>query len=542
MFTRPLRALGILCALALVHTWPLSLSPASMSLNHNSDAEQWAWTLSWIPHAIVRQPLHVFDGNIFAPEPRVLALSDPVLVPGLMAAPARAFGASPVLTFNLTMLLGLTLTGWAGWLVAWRWTGSFGAAVVAGALVAFNAHLLTRLAHIPASHSWGLPLTLYLADQLVGDSPDAAGSRRQWRNAALLALVIAAVAMTSIYTLAFAGLIVAVVIVCATPRWRAMARIAAASGCGLLLALPALWPYVRLSRTGITRPLEMVAQFSATPAGYLTSLSRLDAAWTARFFRDDLNVLFAGVIALVLAAVGLSMSTRMAGPTRRRAITLVVLAAAGIWLSFGPATAAYRVLYDWLTPLRGLRAAARFGYLYLMSIAIAAGLGVAWIERRLAPGLPRRAWWGAALVFVTAEAWSAPVRTVPFKQLPPIYEVVRTSSSPVLLVEVPFYPPDAIFENGEYMLNAAAHWKPVMNGYSGSTPDTYRRRAESFWFFPRDWAIDSIVGDGATHVMVHLERFTPDERADIEQSLPHRRDLRLLASDGTGHRLYAVVR
>ena len=541
MVTPPRTALVVFLVLAAVHTWPLSGSPATKSLNHNADAEQWAWTLSWIPHALAHQPTRLFDGNIFAPEPRVLALSDPVIVPGVMAIPLRALGASPVLTFNLVMLAGLVLTAWAGWLVAWRWTGSSGAAIVTGALVAFNTHLLTRLAHIPAAHSWGLPLTLYLADRLIGDDRDAT-QRTYWRDGALLALVIAAVAATSIYTLAFAGLIVAVVMVCALPRWRAIARIALSSAGGLLLALPALSPYVRLARTGITRPLEMVTQFSATPAGYLTSLSHLDAGWTARFFRDDVNVLFAGVVALLLAAAGVVSLVSAPAQTRRRGLTLLVLAVAGVWLSFGPATAAYRVLYDWLTPLRGLRAAARFGYVYLMAVAVAAGIGVAWIERRLPSRRAQRAWCVVALALVTVEAWSAPIVTVPFKRLPPIYDMVATAAPPVMLVEIPFFPPEAVFENGEYMLNAAAHWQPVMNGYSGATPDTYRRRTESFWFFPEDWAIDSIVREGATHVMVHLERLNATERADVERALPGRHDLRLVASDAIGHRLYVVER
>lgn len=534
MLTPPRLALAVCLLLAALHTWPLSTAPASVSLNQNADAEQWAWTLSWIPHALVHQPLRLFDGNIFAPEPRVLALSDPVIVPGLIAAPLRALGASPVLTFNLVTLIGLTITAWAGWFVVWRWTGSACAGLVTGALMAFNAHTLTRLAHIPASHLWGLPLTLYFADRLIH------APRR--RDAVLLALVIASVAVTSIYTLTFAGVLVAVVIACGVPRWRAMTAVALSAGCGLLVALPALWPYVRLARTGITRPLDMVTQFSATPAGYLTSVSRVDAGWTSRFFRDDVNVLFAGVVALLLACLGLVMAPRSSSTARRRAIAVVLVAGIGFVLSLGPATAIYRVLYEWLTPLRGLRAAARFGYLYLMAVAIAAGFGVAWLERRATSRRTARVIGAIATLLVTAEAWSGPIATVPFRRVPAVYDDLARAASPVMLVEVPFYPADGIFGNGEYMLNATAHWQPVMNGYSGAIPDTYRRRAESFWFFPRDWAIDSIVREGATHVMVHLEKFTADERADIEQALRERRDLRLVASDAVGHRLYVVSR
>jgi hypothetical protein len=76
-----------------------------------------------------------------------------------------------------------------------------------------------------------------------------------------------------------------------------------------------------------------------------------------------------------------------------------------------------------------------------------------------------------------------------------------------------------------------------MNGTSGVTPMSYRRRAESFWYFPRDWAIAAMRSEGATHVMVHLERFG-SEAPDVLQALAGRQDLQLLGADGRGHRLY----
>ena len=45
--------------------------------------------------------------------------------------------------------------------------------------------------------------------------------------------------------------------------------------------------------------------------------------------------------------------------------------------------------------------------------------------------------------------------------------------SDVVLAEMPFYPADAVFENAEYMVNSTAHWRPLMNGYSGYTPASY---------------------------------------------------------------------
>jgi hypothetical protein len=259
-------------------------------------------------------------------------------------------------------------------------------------------------------------------------------------------------------------------------------------------------------------------------------------------FRDDVNVLFAGVTALVLAGLGIVAALRAprdAGSLERsRMLLLIVLGVAGVWLSLGPATALYRALYDWIAPLRGLRAAARFGYLYLVAVAMAAAIGTAVLERRIRSRPGRVALVGVMLALVTVEAWSGPIQTRPFTRVPPIYAPLVDAPVPVLLVEVPFYPPEAFWGNTEYMLNSTVHWQPLMNGYGGFIPDSYRRRAAAFWFFPEDWAIDAILDDGATHLMVHLEKFTPTEVAVIERAMRRRPELLLVASDPAGHRLY----
>ena len=525
-------AFVVFLVLAAFHTWPLASAPWRLSLNHNADAELNAWMLSWIAHTLPRDPVHLFDGNIFAPEPHTLAYTDPLIVPAVAAAPAWWLTGSPVLAFNVSLLIGLALTGWAAWLCAWRWTGSAGAALVAGSLAAFNPHLLTRLPHTAASWMWTMPLSLYLADRLAATS-----SRR---TAIGLALTIAATIATSIYTLAFVGtlcgLVVAIAIV--QRQWRGALRVIAASAAGLAMAAPVLVPYVQFARTGVSRPLESVAQFSATLAGYLHSPSLVHAGWSAAFFDRDVSVFFAGVTAIALALVGLAC-WRGEAHGRRRWL-LVIAAVTGVVLSLGPTTPVYGVLYDWILPLRGLRAAARFGYLYLLAVALAASCGLAWLLDRVQSPRRRAAIVAAALALVTIEAWSAPILTRPFDGVPPIYRHVRDAPGRVLLVEVPFWPPEAFFENGEYVINATAHWRPLANGYSGFLPQSYRDRAPFYWYFPEARALDRLAVDGVTHVMIHIERWPPHERPALERALREQTRLSLVATDTQGHRLYRV--
>jgi hypothetical protein len=528
------RAALIFVALAVLHTWPLASAPHRLSLNHNADTQLNTWIVSWIAHTLPTHPGAFWHGNIFQPGEYALMFSEPLVVPALVGAPVLWLGGSAVLMFNLLLIAGLAASGFAAWWVVTRWTGSPGAGLVAGALFAFNPHLLTRLPHLQAAHAWGLILVCYFADQ-------ALRCRGPWWPLVILWPIVAA---TSLHWLLFASgavLLMAITTMVTTKSGAGLTRLAASTAAGALLAMPVLWPHVT---GGIKRPLIQVADFSATAGGYLASMSHVHQGWTARFFTTDIDVFFPGVIAIGLAGLGIVVTIGARrdtpGAIRSRAVWLVVLAVAGVVLSLGTATPVYGWLYQVLPPLQGIRAAARFGIWYLLAVAVFAGMAVAWLERRVRPALVP---WIATLFVagVTIENLMAPIQTTPFHGVPAVYDVLARDPDAGLLVEFPFYPPDAMFQNGEYVLNATAHWRPIANGYSGFTPMSYRERSKTLWFFPDQEAVDTLLILGATHAMVHLEKFL-DQAPSVILALDRQPRLRLVAADGQGHRLYRVVR
>jgi hypothetical protein len=530
-------AAAICVALAVFHTWPLAAAPQRSSLNYNADAQLNAWIVSWIPYAIRHEPSRLFAGNIFQPDDHALAYSEPLVVPALAGAPIRWFGGSAVLTFNLLVIVGLAATALAGWWLVFVWTGSFGAGIVAGALLAFNTHLLTRLPHLQAMHAWGLPLLAYQTDRLLQDG--AHGVNR--RTIAVWTVTMAAVAVTSVYWLVFAIVLTAAQAAVSLRSRRALASLTIAAAAAVIVTLPVLWPYISLASQGVRRPVEQAAQLSASPSAYLVSMSRIDTLWSRRFFTRDIDVLFPGVVALALATIGTTSALRTGGAARRRAVALLAAAIVGVVLSFGPATPVFAIVYRLLLPLQGIRVMARFGFLLLFAAAVLAGLGVARIIAAARSPRTKIAAAALALALVTAEAWRGPVPVTPFAGVPSIYAALDQEPRPALLVEVPFWPPETVYGNGEYVLNATEHRTPIMNGYSGFTPDLYRKRAQWFWFFPEQWAIDAMRTEGATHVMVHFEQFGRDAEM-VRDGLPKRHGLELIAEDQRGHRLYRLVR
>ena len=513
-------AAGALCLLlAIVHTWPLATAPRTLSRTDNGDALLNAWILAWVAHQLPRAPARLFDGNIFHPARDTLAFSEPLIVPALIGAPVRWLGGSPVLVFNLTLILGFALTAWAGFVVVRQWTGRMAAGLLAGSMFAFNTHTLTRLAHIQGIHAWGLPLALLAADRLLVSA--------RVRDALWLALWMAAMAYTSGYLAVFGAVLVAVALGARLPWWwrRAplvLSRVALAASAAGLAVVPLYLPYRRVAlEQGMVRSLDDVAAFSAPLEGYLASAGRLHyALWSEPLFRRPLDAFFPGliVVALAMAAVAWTVARRQDQPdptkadlTRQRIVMLVAIAAAGLVLSLGTQTPLYGWVFELFPPIRGLRAAARFGNLFLLGMSALAGFGLAMLLSRMPA---RRAAVVAAVTIALANAESlrAPFAYARFDGIPNIYSLVARLPGPVVLVEIPFYPPGAAFANAAYVLNSTAHFWPLLNGYSGYIPDSYSTLARDFASFPDQPALDAMRRAGVTHVMVHpsrLDRHTP---------------------------------
>jgi hypothetical protein len=542
----------VLCLLlAVAHTWPMALAPGRHSLNHNADAELNAWILAWVAHQLPRDPANLFEANIFYPAHDSLAFSEPLIVPAVMGAPLAWAGASPVLVYNLILIFGFALTAFAAYVIVEGWTGSMAAGLLAGSAFAFNTHTLTRLAHIQGIHIYGLPLALLALDRLV-----AGGSRRA---ALALAAAMTLMAYTSGYLVVFACIALAVAVVIRAPEWLPRARtflsnLTVAAIVAAVAIVPVYLPYRRVARDQhMLRSLEAVQEFSATPLGYLASAGRIHfSTWSQRFFRNDVDSFFPGVTLVLLAVAGIVLAfgrkPSQVGDyaeiraLRGRSLMLLGIGTMGAVLSLGTATPIYAWLFHSFPPMQGLRVAARFGNLFLLALAMLGGIGLALWQRPRRAEVPqgrRRIVAALAIVLVNLEAFRAPFTYTPFNGIPGIYRLLAEEPGPVVVAEQPFYPRWAIFQNGRYVLASTAHWRPIMNGYSGYTPESYQKYADAFWYFPQDWAIDAMKKAGVTHVVVHLDAFLRD-RMDVLPVLDTRSDFELVAVHPDGIRLYRM--
>ena len=500
-----------------MHSWPLASDPLHLTRLDNDDAALNTWIIAWVAHILPRHPLQLFEAPIFYPEPHALAYSEHLLVPALLGAPLLWLGASPVLVHNLLLIAGLTLSGWSTYLVMVRWTGSYGAAVVAGLLYAFNAHTLTRFVHLQAFHVWLLPAMLYAFDRVLsgGTCHPATQSPRRGdpgRHVLLLVAAFVGQALSSNYLMVFSTVSLVAIAMVRPGDWAAASRgktrthLAVAALASVMVLAPFVYPYYEVGRGGtLTHTLAEISHYSASWREYLATGSRLHFEWWSRPFMTD-TALFPGVLALALVAVVIGSGDLRRDPRARMAATITLV---GLTFSFGTTLPGYWWLHQHVPLLGALRNVERWGWLALAGIAMLAGLGTAAMGRWIAARRPGLAWPVVAstlCIGVTIEALRAPVAFTEFSSIPKLYERLA-GDEPVVLAEFPFYAGRAWSQNGRYLLNNTRYFRPLINGYSGYWPPPWPARAQVLESFPSQAAVDALRALDTTHLTVHVQAF-----------------------------------
>jgi hypothetical protein len=418
-FTRIEIALVALAGLllAILTSWPLVLHMSSRIAPDLGDPVRTAWEISWVGHAMLNDPLHLFDANAFYPHPLSLAFSDSLLGYG----PAAFFGSGTVaalLRYNLLFLWVWSLCFVAAYLLACELgLGRLGAAA-AGLAFAYAPYRVTEAGHLHVISSGGFVLAMFLLLR---------GYRRDSRKLVLAGWLVSAWQVSLGFTLGLQYCYLLVVLALLVlfywwrgrlnpgPAWRLKdesqppdtpairgalipRRLLAVTVIGLaVLGAVTVYqarPYLKVAEEYPTakRTLAEVETYSAGPAALLSASSE-NRVWggitegiRAKVNSKNESVFFPGGLILVLALLGL-LATRGSPYTRRLRIGLLAgtVTCSILALGFGITGAGYpyRLLYDYAPGWNGVRVPGRIFTLATLFYALLAGAGAQVLVQQL---------------------------------------------------------------------------------------------------------------------------------------------------------------
>jgi len=468
-------ALGAFGALAVAWTWPLTTHLSGRVPHDLGDPLLNTWILWWNAHA-VPFTARWWSPPILIPVRGALALSEHLAGIGLFSTPIQLLGGSPLLAYNVCLLLSCALSGWFAYLLVMRLTDSMPAAIIAGVAFATAPYRAGQLAHLQVLTSQWIP-AMFLALHGYVET-----RRRHWLVTFVLAWLLQAA--SNGYFLLFLPVLIGLWLLWFVD-WRRTPRVGLAIVATWIVAalplIPALLEYRRVhAELGLGRQADEIVRFSATAAS-LTHIAPMLRFWRASAVPTQEDYLFPGVtgIAVILLALCWSLFRRSPGDMTRvpiarrgrtRALAFYVLAAIAMWAcACGPGADAG--ITGWWRPYRllmllpgydGLRVPARFAMLATFCLSVAAGLSIARLHQLADRTFPVILL--AALAGLTLDGAMDPMPLT----APPPRTLLPPGDATVLEL-----PADDARVNVAAMYRAIEHRRPIVNGYSGYSPPHY---------------------------------------------------------------------
>lgn len=480
------------------------------------------WRLAWFAHQLPRDPLHLFNGNIFFPELNTLALSDAVLLPALFAAPLLWLGISPVVAYNLVVLASFVAAGVAAYFLARSLGASALGAWAGGVVFAFHPYRFAHYAQLELLWSCWIPLAFWALHRAI--------ETHRVRYALWLGLFVALQAYSCLYYAVF--LVTALVVMAVLLSVRSggeLLQLFKGAVIALVVAVALIAPYAIPYRQGHTgtggRALEDLERWSPTAANYAFAQT---GNWLYPNPPGDVDpfekVLFPGAVAVLLASIGL-----MRAP-RRLAVAYGVLLIVAFDLSLGLNGIGYRWLYEFVWPYRQLRVPGRFFVILALALSVLAALGLTTLRgSRRGVALA-----GLLVVLAVIENASRSFYLQPVPQTPRLYGwLARQPTAPLFEWPAPRTDALGLTQDPRYMYFSIRHWQPLVNGYSGLHPKAYMTFIERMHSFPASDAIAYLKQYGVRYVILHSH---PDEKqyASAVTALRQNAQLSRLFSENTG--------
>ena len=539
-----LAVLLFMCFMSVVMTWPLA-SVAGYEMRDYGDPLLNSWILWWGAKVLGNPDLglSLFDAPIFFPQKLTLAYSEHMIVSAISMMPLFKLGLDALLIHNILFMLSFAVSGWGGFILARRLSGSMIGGVIAGLGYGFSCFRFDQLGHLQILTAHFIPFALYYLHRW-NDRPTWGNTFGFWLFWLLQVLTCGYHALFVSMAIGLFWLYYGVL----GQWWRAPKRllqIGAACLCLALVVLPYFLPYLEVRQEmGFKRDLGEAIYYSAKPWSYLAAspenllYGSLTKDWGVPEKRAMLGITLSALAVMGIAA-GLrtlkirgslkGLTGRLQGP-HKDIVFYLILAALAFWASLGPWWGLYYFMFKLVPGFDNLRVPARLAVLVTLAWSVLASYGAAWLCRRWTKGFWLKLLPGLLCALVILEAWHAPLTLSNlWRETPKVYQHLAEMPGRVVLYEIPSFDlKEDLARDARYLYWSTKHERTLINGYSGYFPDYYIKLARTARKLDFDHLLPKLRELGATHLLWHRKEYPGNQHRAIFKTLSERRDLKLV--------------
>jgi hypothetical protein len=175
----------------------------------------------------------------------------------------------------------------------------------------------------------------------------------------------------------------------------------------------------------------------------------------------------------------------------------LVLAVFSLWASLGPQGGLYSALYRLVPGFDFIRVPSRLTLLTVLALAVLAGIGAERVRRAFP----------AVLVLLLVELAAFPLDARPYAVTASPMDRALAGMEPGPVAAFPIPDPRdtarAASRQSLYMLSSTIHFLPLVNGYSGFTPDRHDRIFRELASFPSENGVAELERLSVRYVVLH---------------------------------------
>lgn len=521
-------------------THPLLFNLSSLTFE-SGDVHLITWILNWDIHALLSNPLHIFQANIYYPYANTLAFSDAFITSAIIGILPVILTKEPLVAFNINYLFTLTSLGFCTFLLVRYMSSSIYAGIISGTLVAYSTYTLTKYMHLQVISIQWIPISLLFFFLYI--------KKIKFRYLVLSAFFFVVQIANSFLPGYFLLLCFTIFlfsyflfdkkVFALFSNKKVFVLVGVVVFCSGLLALP----YYKVSKEfGYVRDIRDTIHFANRPEYffYSSDQTRLYKFLLNTFYSADKGPYFHhGYIGFPLLALSLFSFLYWVFHNKDsfypNTSSFWAIAITAYTLSLGPALQwrgsvikdpfliplPYAVLYYAIPGFKGFRNSARWEMLWVFALAVLCGLIIGHImkkaDTRYKIVITFLICFSVLLEFNFPFAYK---RIQTKKEFPAVYAEIAKLPKSTAIVELPIYNwdmhPFSVTEN-KRLYYSTAHFKKTMNGGSGFSPPVWQKTVKHIVTeFPDKATINYLKKLKITHILIHTDEYTMLAKSNIK--------------------------